>query len=93
MWRESELLYRSLGGVLHPSRAANFAQVVSEVRRRCPQAVYDERLASRPGQAQLLGPSLAPAQHLDVAISVLAGALRPAGDASGPAAGDATGVP
>lgn len=92
VWRESELLYRSLGEVLHPSREANFAQVVSELRRRCPHAAYDERLASRSGQAQLLGPSLSPAQHLDVAISVLAAALRPAdraGDAAGAAADDA----
>jgi hypothetical protein len=88
VWREGELLYRSLGGVLHPSREANFAQVVSELRRRCPHAAYDERLASRSGQAQLLGPALSPAQHLDVAISVLAGALRSArgaADAAGSA--------
>lgn len=89
VWRESELLYRSLGEVLHPSREANFAQVVNELRRRCPLAAYDERLASRSGQAQLLGPSLSPAQHLDVAISVLAGALRPADRAGDAAAGAA----
>jgi hypothetical protein len=75
-WRAGELLYQSLGGALEPSREGNFARVVGELRRRCTRAVYDERLASRAGQAQLLGSSLSPDEHLDVAISVLAGALR-----------------
>ncbi|HYL04426.1 MAG TPA: hypothetical protein VE075_00195 [Thermoanaerobaculia bacterium] len=75
-WRESEIRYNSLGGALQPSRQANFAQVAAELRRRCPQAAYDDRLASRAGQAQLLGPTLAAADHLDLAISVLAAALR-----------------
>lgn len=76
-WREETLLYRSLGAALQPARHANFARVVDELRRRCPQATFDDRLASRAGQAQLLGPSL-PGDNLDVAISVLAGALRQA---------------
>jgi hypothetical protein len=78
VWRENEVLYRPLGGAaaLHLSRQANFADLIGELRRRCPQAAYDERLASRAGQAQLLGPSLSPKEHLDVAISVLADALR-----------------
>ncbi len=76
-WRESELSYHtSRGMALLPSRHANFVQLVAELRRRCPRAVYDERLASRAGQAQLLGPALSPDSHLDVAISVLAGTLR-----------------
>jgi hypothetical protein len=75
-WRETEIRYRALGWTLLPSRQANFAQVAAELRRRCPHAVYDERLATRAGQAQLLGPTLAAAEHLDVAISVLAAALR-----------------
>ena len=79
-WREDRLQYRSLGKALLPSRHANFAQVVAELRRRCPAAAYDERLATRAGQAQLLGPTLSTDDHLDVAISVLAAALRkPAG--------------
>jgi hypothetical protein len=85
VWRESEVLYHSLGEPLQPSRAANFDLLAAELRRRCPQALYDHRLAGRAGQAQLLGPTLSPARHLDIAISVLAGALRqPAED--GPAA-------
>jgi hypothetical protein len=76
VWRETALLYRSLAGELLPSRQANFARVVAELRRRCPLAAYDERLASSAGQAQLLGPTLPAADNLDVAISVLAAALR-----------------
>lgn len=76
VWRAGELLYQSLGGTMQPSREGNFARVVDELRRRCTHAAYDERLASRAGQAQLLGSSLSPEEHLDVAISVLAGALR-----------------
>jgi len=76
VWRETALHYRSLAGELLPSRQANFARVVAELRRRCQQAAYDERLASPAGQAQLLGPTLPPAENLDLAISVLATALR-----------------
>src|SRR5262249_22502996 len=75
-WRETEVHYGARGGPLPPSRHANFAQVVAELRRRCPGAAYDDRLANRTGQAQLLGPTLSAAEHLDVAISVLAGTLR-----------------
>ncbi len=78
VWREGELLYRSLGTALHPSRQANFAQVAALLRHHVPGAVWDERLATPAGQAQLLGPALAPDQHLDVAISLLAQVLRPA---------------
>jgi hypothetical protein len=75
-WREGDLLYRSLGTALQPSRHANFAQVVVEVRQRCAEAKYDDRLLTSAGQAQLLGPSLSTDENLNVAISVLARALR-----------------
>jgi hypothetical protein len=76
VWREAGLDYRSLGGALQPARHANFARLVDELRRRCPRAAWDERLATRAGQAQLLGTALSPAEHLDVAISLLARTLR-----------------
>ena len=75
-WREEALHYRSLGTELLPSRHANFARVVLELRQRCPQAIFDDRLASRAGQAQLLGPSLPTDHNIDVAVAVLATALR-----------------
>jgi hypothetical protein len=75
VFRESVLAYYSLGPELKPSRAANFAFLVSEVRRRCPGGLYDERLLGRAGQAALLGPTLAPEEHLDLASALLARVL------------------
>jgi hypothetical protein len=74
--RESALTYESFGPRRQPSRAANFALLVAELRRRCPAAVYDERLLTRAGQTRLLGPLLSPDEHLDVAITLLVKALR-----------------
>jgi hypothetical protein len=76
VWRENELRFQALGEKLQPSRLANFGAVVGELRRRCARAAWDERLATAAGQAQLLGPALSPDQYLDVAITLLAGALR-----------------
>jgi hypothetical protein len=72
---ESALLYDSLGLALQPTRAANFAFVLEELKRRCLGAVYDDRLLSRAGQARLLGPMFEPERHLDIAISLLSRAL------------------
>jgi hypothetical protein len=49
----------------------NFTYLISELRRRCPDALYDERLLSRAGQVALLGPSLNPEEHLIVATALL----------------------
>jgi hypothetical protein len=76
--RENGLLYDSLGKALQSSRAANFNQVVSELRRLCPGAVFDDRLLTRGVQGQILGPLLTPEEHLDIATALLAKVLRPA---------------
>jgi hypothetical protein len=73
---ESALLYDSLGPALRPTRAANFTFVLEELRRRCPVAVYDDRLLSNAGQARLLGPMFEPGRHPDIAISLLSRSLR-----------------
>jgi hypothetical protein len=73
---ESVLRYESLGPALKPTRASNFAFVLSELRRRCPSAVYDERLVNKAGQFQLLGPMFDPEKHLDMAVSILLRSLR-----------------
>lgn len=72
VFRETALDYSSLGPLLKPTRSANFAFIVAELRKRCPGAVYDETLLTRAGQAQLLGPLFKPEEYLDIAISVLA---------------------
>lgn len=74
--RESALTYEDFGLPRQPSRAANFAALAAELRRRCTAAVFDDRLLTRSGQARVLGPSLPPDEHVDVAISLLAAVLR-----------------
>jgi hypothetical protein len=76
VFRESGLLYNSLGTALQPTRQANFAYLLAELRRRSPDAFYDDRLLSRAGQVQLLGPSLSPEKYLDIATSLLARLLK-----------------
>jgi hypothetical protein len=75
VFREGSLSYDSLGPARSASGAANFANLLSELRRRCPSARYDERLLSRAAQAALLGPSLRPEDHLAVATALLSKAL------------------
>jgi len=75
VFRENALVYDSLGPVLQPSRALNFIYLLAELRRRCPDAQYDERLLTRPAQVALLGPTLNPEEHLSVATALLAKTL------------------
>jgi hypothetical protein len=72
VFREGGLVYDSLGAALQLTRQANFSYLITELRRLNPEAFYDERLLSRAGQVQLLGPSLSPERHLDIATSLLA---------------------
>ncbi len=74
--RENTLVYESLGPELKHSRSANFNYLVAELRRRCPDARYDERFLTRAGQATLLGPLLVPEKHLPVATALLSKVLR-----------------
>lgn len=71
VFRENTLVYDSLGSALRPSRALNFTYLISELRRHCPNVLYDERLLNRAGQVALLGPSLNPEDHLIVATALL----------------------
>ncbi|MDP2156472.1 MAG: hypothetical protein Q8K68_02035 [Nitrospirota bacterium] len=75
VFRESGLLYDSLGPALQPSRALNFAYLIAELRRLAPDAQYDERLLTRPAQIALLGPTLNPEEHLSEATALLAKTL------------------
>jgi hypothetical protein len=75
VFRENFLVYDSLGPELKSSRVANFAFLLAELRSRCSDALYDERLLTRAGQVALLGPSLSPEEHLFVATALLKQAL------------------
>lgn len=76
VFRENALAYDGLGPALKPSRAANFIYLITELRRECPDALYDERLLNRAAQVSLLGPSLVPEKHLVVATALLQKVLR-----------------
>jgi hypothetical protein len=76
VFRENGLLYDSLGKALQPTRQANFSYLIGELRLRSPHALYDDRLLTRAGQVQMLGPSLEPEKYLDIATSLLARVLR-----------------
>lgn len=76
--REHELQYQSLGPALQPSRTANFRFVLAEIQRRCPRARIDDRLMRRATQAQILGATLSPDDHLDLATMLVAASLRTA---------------
>ncbi len=76
--REHEMQYQSLGAALQPARSANFRHVLAEVRRQAAHASYDERLMRRATQAQILGPTLSPDDHLDLAAMLVAASLRTA---------------
>jgi hypothetical protein len=72
LFRENSLVYDSLGLARKHSSSANMGYLISELRSRCPAAVYDERLLARAAQAALLGPTLRPEGHLPVATALLA---------------------
>ncbi|MDY0190164.1 MAG: hypothetical protein RBR22_05470 [Desulfuromonas sp.] len=70
--RQDDLDYAALGAERKLSREANFNWICSELRRLCSMARWDDRLQTKPGVAQLLGPVFDPQVDLDLAISVVA---------------------
>ncbi len=69
---QSGMVYDGFGAEMQPSQEMNFNFLVAELRRRCPIAVYDDRLIKRAGQAKLLGPTLNPDTNLGLAVEILA---------------------
>jgi len=76
VFRETSLVYSSLGPMLRPTRSANFALVTAELKRRCHGAFYDDSLLNRSVQTRILGPLFNPEEHLDIAITLMAKFLR-----------------
>jgi hypothetical protein len=60
--------YTVLGCECKVSRGENFNWICTELRRLCSSACWDDRLQTRPGVAQLLGPVFDPEVDLDLAI-------------------------
>lgn len=69
--RQDMLDYTALGSECKLSRGENFNWICAELRRLCNSACWDDRLQTRPGLAQLLGPVFDPECDLDLAISVV----------------------
>jgi hypothetical protein len=73
---QDRMIYDGLGKAMQLTRELNFGYLIAELRRRCPKAVYDERLRNRAGLVRLLGPALDPETNLDLAVEILARSLR-----------------
>ena len=69
--RQDLLDYTALGSECRLSRDENFNWICTELRRLCDSACWDERLQTRPGLAQLLGPVFDPECDLDLAITIV----------------------
>jgi len=69
---QNGMVYDGFGAEMKPTQEMNFNFLVSELRRRCPDAAYDDRLLKRAGQVKLLGPRLDPDTHLGLAVEILA---------------------
>lgn len=69
--RQDVLDYTALGAECKLSRAENFNWICAELQRLCDSKYWDDRLQTRPGLAQLLGPVFDPEVDLDLAISIV----------------------
>jgi len=76
VFSQDGMTYDGLGAAMKLSRELNFSHLMSELRRFCPGAGYDDRLLNRIGQVRLLGPALNPETNLDLAAEILARSLR-----------------
>ncbi len=68
--------YSGLGEVRQMTCDLNFNYLLKELQRLAPQAHYNDRLLTRVGQVQTLGPVLNPESDLDLAFEILSQSLR-----------------
>jgi hypothetical protein len=76
IFRQSGMSYDGFGVAMKLSQELNFAFLTGELRRLCRAAAFDERLATRLGQARLLGPAQSFESALDLAAEILGRSLR-----------------
>lgn len=75
VFSQDGMAYDGLGPAMKPSRELNFAFLLSELRGRAANAIWDERLLTRLGQIKLLGPAQNAGKTLDLSTAVLAACL------------------
>ena len=68
--------YSGLGETRQMTCDLNFTYLLNELRRLAPQARYNDRLLTRVGQVQTLGPVLNPESDLDLAFEILSQSLQ-----------------
>lgn len=76
LFRRETTDYAGLGSAMQLSRELNFNYLKAELRRRAPQAAFDDRLRNPAAQVRLLGTALSPAAHLDLAFEILSQTQR-----------------
>lgn len=76
IFSQDGMTYEGLGDAIQISHVLNFNYLISVLRKRCPSAVYDERLLKRIGLVRLLGPTIDPDTNLDLAAEILSHSLR-----------------
>lgn len=69
---DDALDFVALGDAMLPTRAANFALLVGQLRERAGNAAFDDLLVTTAGQRQVLSERLPAEKHLEAAVSVLA---------------------
>ena len=67
--------YSGLGEVRQITCDLNFNYLLKDLQRLAPQAHYNDRLLTRVGQVQTLGPVLNPESDLDLAFEILSQSL------------------
>ncbi|PLX93013.1 MAG: hypothetical protein C0621_08675 [Desulfuromonas sp.] len=77
LFREQGMSYEGLGEDMKPTREQNFTTLLSRLRRRAPNAAYDERLLTKAMLNRLLGPLPNPQEHLRLAAEILVRSLTP----------------
>jgi hypothetical protein len=75
IFRPDQTKFDGLGTAMQLTRERNLALLKQQIRQSCPELTYDDRLLTRSGQARLLGPTLSPEQHFDLALDILCWAL------------------
>lgn len=76
IFSQDGMKYEGLGEAIQLSHVLNFNYLVSVLKKRSPDALYDDRLGKRIGLVRLLGPTIDPETNLALAAEILSRSLR-----------------